>query len=169
MPAQKTTRSRRRPDPFDLSAADVMQQSVITVRASDSLREAERVLAEARISGAPVVDDAGAVLGVLSLRDLARHRAEDGDLPEDADVEVFDSGVDDTEQVAFDRPASGACAADVMTQDLVSVAPAATLAQVAKRMVDAEVHRVLVLERGKLRGLVSSTDLLRVLAGAGRD
>ncbi|MEZ6037320.1 MAG: CBS domain-containing protein [Planctomycetota bacterium] len=152
------------PKLFDLCAEDVMQRKIVTLSAGDSLPTAERMLTEAGISGAPVLDDHDRVLGVVSMTDLLRHRAEDDDIPDDTEVEVFDDSIDDTEQVAFARPDTGACVGDVMTQEIVSVPPSMPLAKIAERMVATHVHRVLVLERGRLIGLISTMDVLEQVA-----
>ena len=147
-----------------LCADDVMQRKLVAIDASASLEDAERMLTEAQISGAPVLDGAGKVLGVLSIRDLLRRRAEDGELPDDADASVFDAAVDEGEAVAFERPPAGACAADVMTADVVHVPPSMPLPLVAARMVETRVHRVLVIDRERLVGIVSSMDVLTAVA-----
>lgn len=139
------------------TAADIMQRTVITVQADERLADVERMMTEAQVSGAPVVDYGERVLGIVSLRDLVRHRADDDELPADADPSVFD----DPEATR----ARGARAADVMTQELVTVPPMLPLPQVARRMVEARVHRVLVEDRDKLVGLVSSMDLMGAMAG----
>ena len=141
----------------DRNAADVMQRALVTVGADDLLADVERVMTDAHVSGAPVVDGAGRVLGILSLRDLVRHRADDDELPADADPSVFDD--------RRGARARGARAADVMTQELVTVPPLLPLPQVAQRMFEARVHRVLVEDQDELVGLVSSTDLIGAIAG----
>ena len=149
---------------LSLCAADIMQRNLVRVAAGDTLPEAERKLTEAQVTGAPVIDDTGRVIGVLSIRDISRHRLEDAELPADATVEVFDDETDETEQITFRRPESGACAADVMTPDVVSVTSSTAIPQIARKMLDAHVHRVLVIERGRLLGLISTMDLLGVFA-----
>ena len=151
--------------PIDICAEDVMQRQLITIRANEPLAAVEQQLSEAGVSGAPVMDEAGKLLGVISMRDLMRHHTEDRELPSDADVTVFDGDIQETEQVAFSRPDSGACAADVMTQDIVSVPPSMPLPLIAQRMLEHRVHRVMVMDRGRFVGLVSATELLGALAG----
>ena len=160
------TKNSRAADIFSMCAEDVMQCKLVTVGVSDTLAEAERTLAETQVSGAPVLDTNGRLLGVVSVRDLVRHRIEDQDLPAGVEVEVFDNEVDETETVAFERPGSGACVGDVMTQEIVSVTPTTPLPMVARRMVETRVHRVLVMRGEQLVGLVSSMDLLGAIAGA---
>lgn len=151
-------------NPIDLCAEDIMQRKLFTVHANETLARTEQLLTEAGISGVPVIDDGGHLMGVLSIRDLVRHRSDDGELPKGVDSTVFDNEVDEEEQVAFERPPTGACAADVMTQDVVSVPPTLSLPLVAARMVANRVHRVMVIDRGRLVGLVSATEMLEVMA-----
>src|SRR6476620_11318616 len=56
---------------FGLTAADLMSRQVVLIPREMSLRAAARLLTQARISGAPIVDDAGRCLGVISVRDIA--------------------------------------------------------------------------------------------------
>lgn len=141
----------------DLCAADLMQRNLITVHADDPVREIERVLVDAQVSSVPVLDECGVVLGVVSMRDVVRRYAE-SDEPADDD----DDGSDDGE-FAWSRDEAPR-ATDLMATDFVQVAPRASIAEMARMMVDANTHRVLVVERERLLGLVSSMDVLRAIA-----
>lgn len=149
----------------DLRAEDVMQRELVVVHASDALREVERVLIDAQVSAVPVLDDDEHLLGIVSMRDVVSRYADDHELPPDADPDAFDDEIDETEQVAFQRLDDEPCAGDVMATDLVTVGPNAMLPDVAARMVDHRVHRVLVVDRQRLVGLISTMDLLAALAG----
>lgn len=150
-----------------LCVADVMQRDLITVYASDPLTEVERVLAEAQISGVPVLDDHDEIVGVLSMADLVNRYAEDGDLQESsADRDPDDDlDEDDTEIVAFHR-ASGdqVCAGDVMTPELTHVAPTVGLREASRLMVQKQIHRLLVVEHSRVVGLLTTLDILRAIA-----
>ena len=159
------TTTRRTTDFAVLRATDVMQRELVTVHASDPLREVERVLVDAQVSAVPVLDDDERVLGIVSMRDVVSRYAADHDLPDDADEESFADDIDDSEPVAYQRLDDEPCAGDVMTTDLVSVGQNAQLTDIARRMVDNGTHRVLVIERQRLLGLVSTMDLLRAIAG----
>lgn len=165
----KTTPATTVPDSFadfhQLRAKDVMQRELVVVHASDPLREVERVLVDAQVSAVPVLDDDEHVLGIVSMRDVVSRYADDHELPADADPDTFDDEVDETETVAFQRLDGEPCAGDVMTTDVVSCGGNALLSDIAARMVDHRVHRVLVVERNRLTGLVSTMDLLGALAG----
>ncbi len=166
MKADKRTPSPQRPDLADLRASDLMQSDLVCVRASDPLEEVERVLADARISGVPVLDEEGQMLGVLSTKDLVRRHAEDAEIPEDLGFQDTVLDADDTEPVAYRRSERGVlCAGDVMTTEVASIGPDATLVEVAQAMVNREVHRLMVVDRGRLVGIVSTMDVLRPVAG----
>lgn len=144
------------------AVAAVMQRAVVTLRPETSARDAERLFAEHRIGGAPVLDDAGRVVGVLSQSDLARLGTE---RPSTAEAGAFFSDVDDYHDIAS-APAAASVVpvADVMSRDVLSIAPGATLAEAARRMRERRVHRLLVVEDGALRGVVSAFDLLVAIA-----
>lgn len=147
-----------------LCAADIMQHELVTVRASDPIHEVERVLAGARVSGAPVLDDQEHVIGVISSTDLVGHRADDDRVEPFVSREIDDEG-EATETVAFPGPdRSATCASDLMTPEVTSVQAAASLREVARTMVERQVHRVLVNDRDRLVGLVSTMDVLRAIA-----
>lgn len=152
------------PDLAALCAIDVMQRDLVTVHAGDPLREVERVLAEAQVSGVPVLDDNDHVIGVVSTTDLVSRRADD-EGPERTDYRDVDEDDDETEVVAYRRAVvHEPCAGDLMTPDVASVAPLASLREVAHQMVDRQVHRLLVVDQGRLVGLVSTMDVLRAIA-----
>ena len=152
------------PELDTLCAADVMQHELVTVQASDPIREVERVLAGARVSGSPVLDENGRVIGVISSTDLVGHRADDDHVEAFVSREIDDDG-EATETVAFDGPDDSATSAcDLMTPEVASVQAAASLREVARTMVERQVHRVLVNDGDRLVGLVSTMDVLRAIA-----
>lgn len=153
--------------PVDLTtvrASDIMQRQLITVQAGDSLAEVERILAESGISGVPVLHEDGRVLGVLSMADIVRSHAEEAQewTPQGTGREEEDVDEDDDDGYGPDAPQLSA--EDVMSTDIATVAPDATLREIARTMVENQVHRVIVAERGRAVGLISTMDVLRSLA-----
>jgi len=135
-----------------------MQTDVVTLRPDMSAREAARVLAAHRIGGAPVVDEARRAVGVLSQSDLARLEA---DRPSTAAAGAFFSDVDDYRDLAALPADESLVRVDaLMGRKLLAVSPDASLQEAARRMRSERVHRLLVLEDGVLRGVVSALDLL---------
>jgi CBS domain-containing protein len=174
MKALGKTSARELPRDFaTLCVADVMQRNLVTVHASDPIEEVERVLAEAKIGGVPVLDDNEEVIGILSMSDLVNRYAEDDGLPEEADYRDLDPDDDEdedpdeesTEILAFRRPDNASvCAGDVMTADISFVSPSASLREAAGVMVRQHIHRLLVVERGRAIGILSTLDILRAIA-----
>lgn len=151
-----------------LLARDVMQRDVLTLDAEASVLEAYRLFVEEEISGAPVVDEDGRVLGVLSARDLLRAIAEERDtaLVQTTyfrDHEEF-SGPDwsGTTQDFQDRLA-GRSIGETMSSGAMIVAPDATIQEVARLLRQQRVHRVLVAEDDRLVGLITTYDLVSIL------
>jgi CBS domain-containing protein len=144
-----------------LSAADIMTRRVFTLPASLSLEGAAWALAHRGVSGAPVLDDDGTLVGVLSEADLLETRVGDG-LAGAADLDA-----EDGEGVGVGR-ASMEVVADAMTPALLAVGPGDPVSEVIALMIAHRAHRVLVLDdAGALAGIITTVDVLRELA-AGR-
>lgn len=142
-----------------IRARDVMQTQVITVNVLDTLLHVEKVFADEDIHGAPVVDERGEVLGIISTSDLVRARGGEGGTVGPVSAHAArDSASDDlVPEIALE------CASDVMTLGVVRVRPNAPIADVARTMRERQVHRVLVMEAGEVVGLISTFDLLQVI------
>ena len=132
---------------FDrLVVADVMTIDPVTVVVDDSIEAAEHLLATFRVSGLPVVDGGGRLVGVLSRTDL-----------------LLDSGPT-MKQLVRGR-ASGLRVGELMTSPALTVSLSATLVEAARVMRDEEVHRLVVVDENDLPiGVLSATDFVRVIA-----
>lgn len=169
-----------------LRLRDIMTTDVVSVPPGATLREVAEVLAERQVSGAPVVDD-GRVVGVITATDLVRfespeaaprpRRPEQGgreegrpEPPPSFVVELWaEPGPEVLERFLEARsmeadPLDRHTAAEIMTPDVVALPPDAEIHAAAERMLRERVHRVLVMEDGRLVGVVSSTDVLRAVA-----
>jgi CBS domain-containing protein len=140
-----------------------MQTQVVVVAPGDSLAAVMRLFSDEGIHGAPVVDDEGRVLGVISTSDLLRAAA-DAEEAARPGYGYFESGVE-TYPEGLEELVGGddRRAEDVMTDAIVSVDPTAGLAEVARTLRENRVHRVLVLDDDALVGIISSFDLIAVL------
>jgi len=150
--------------PFtELRAADLMSHNVVTVPQTMPLYEAAHLLAREQISGAPVVDAAGHCVGVLSATDFIR-AADTGPGPVHvAEGRCFcaDWQVIDLEALPEDE------ARWHMSTDLVVADPATPITDLARRMLDAHIHRIVVLDQDRHPvGIVSSTDIMAAVAYA---
>ena len=150
---------------LSLLAADVMSTRLVTVPEEMSLQGAARLLSRSNVSGAPVVDVEGRCVGVLSANDFVSW-AEKGDrsakhLAEPCACAYSAWQVMDAETLPRDAVAR------YMTADPVVVAPSTPIDQVARMMVDAHIHRVIVADPERRPvGIVSSTDILAAVAYA---
>lgn len=125
----------------NLTARDLMQRDVLSVNPDTPLLEVHRLFLQEEINGAPVVDESGDVLGLISSMDLLRAAID----------EEYDKLADLT-------------AADVMVTELVRVRPTTPIGEIAKIMRDQRIHRVLVVDDDELLGILSTYDLIAVLA-----
>jgi len=154
---------------MELKARDVMTSRVFTVGLDLSLLDLERDLAAQRVSGAPVVEH-GKLVGIVSRSDVDRRL--NRERSHSAGMATFYLGVDpEGEDTTALDPARSALeelrhlrVRDVMTSSVISVELDTPVGQVARVMDERRVHRLLVLEDGQLRGLISALDLVRVLA-----
>jgi len=148
-----------------------MRRNVITVDRATPRSEVERVLVDQKISGAPVTNETGAIVGVVSLRDLVERHVEDADVRPRRTPGYFhvsSEDLDDEDHELTELPAeSEETAEDVMTSEVYSVEGDAPLADVARTMVEHRIHRVLVQSGGHFAGIVGSFEILQAIAGAG--
>jgi CBS-domain-containing membrane protein len=150
--------------PFvSLTAVDVMSRDVVALPQHISLRTAAHLLANAHVTGAPVIDESGVCIGVLSSTDFI-HWAEKEHHP------LLRAGRDcvscEWQMVEVeDLPADEV--SDSMTPDPVTVQPSTSITELARMMLDAHIHRVVVVDHGgRPVGIVSSTDVLAAAANA---
>ena len=143
-----------------MNAADVMTSNVISVRADASVGEIAEILLTNRISGVPVVDDAGDLIGIVSEGDLI-HRVEVGTERRRAWwLELLSS-----KQILAHEfiKAHARKAADLMTRHVITVRPDTPLSDLASLLDKHGIKRVPVTENGKLVGIVSRANLVQAL------
>lgn len=149
-------------------AADVMQRSVITVREDWDIREALRLFEEKRISGAPVLDRNGDLVGVLSLTDLARAEALRASRAATSESEYYRTVLPEEFPPGFQVERYDAIpVGEVMTPVVIDASEDTPVPRLAALMIDLHIHRVIITRDGKLAGIVSSLDLLALLRNGG--
>ena len=121
-----------------LCVRDIMTRQVLTIHAEATLEATARMLSTQHVSGAPVRNKTGALVGVLSKADLAD----------------------------FVRSGGGSFRVeDAMTPGVWAVHPEDSVLDAVRLMVDNAIHRVLVLDRpGHVEGILTTTDVMRALA-----
>ena len=118
---------------------DIMTSDVITIHREKSVCETEVILCSNKISGAPVVDDEGSVVGMVSLTDL--------------------NGFETTDDDHF-----YAKVWEVASPRAISIHPSATVTEAANKMLEARIHRLLVIDDEEIAGVISAFDFIRLWA-----
>ena len=152
------------------SVKDLMSPDVMTVPDDMTTDALARYLTEREISGAPVVDSRGDVIGVVSMTDIGRNVAEPADIESSrrssfyrdisADLTLEDLGQRYVEERAL-------TVRDVMTPVIHQVPVTASAAEAARLMFDQHIHRLVVTDGKEPVGIITSLDLLKVLAEQG--
>jgi len=142
-----------------MKVEDVMSTDVVTVHPDTPLKSVANQLVEHRISGLPVVDDAGEVVGVISEADLLVK--EGGTRPRRPGLLawVLDSS-DPAQQLKLEARVAG----EAMTSPAITIAPYRSVAAAAQEMLERGINRLPVVRDGKLVGVVSRADLVRAFA-----
>jgi len=153
-------------------ARQVMNESVVTLREDAAVKEAIVTLEEYHISGAPVLTPEGECVGVFLATDILKRRREidDGEAPRAGDFFSSDPLTQDLDgsfsREDYDPAMLGEdTVGQWMTPGVKSVSPGSTVEDVCRRMVRDRIHRVLVMEGAQLRGIITSFDIVRLVAG----
>lgn len=162
----------RRPPEFviNVNVRDVMARRPVTVGPDATLLDALVLMRGQKVSGLPVVDDQGQVVGVLSQRDVARTLKNAGGIPEMTglfDLLMFGFSEGRGASVpALRRILEETNVRDAMSSPPISVAPEASLELAADLMREHEINRIPVLRGDRLIGIVTRHDLVRALVHA---
>ncbi len=116
-------------------ASDIMTRKVCTTRPETDVQELALLLSSKRISGAPVVDDNGQIIGIVTEADII--------------------GKVDRE---------GLRVADIMCRELITVDEETPVGEVASLLTERKIKRVPVVQNGKLVGIVSRADIVHAVA-----
>ena len=144
-----------------LQVRDVMSRDLMTVSTEMDIHTLARKLTSAHISGAPVIDAQGQLVGVVSLHDLVAHEGQVGD----TETAAYWHG-DPKLPRGFnlmDLSQSETTVAHIMTPAVYSIDENAGLVELCDFFLKGEIHRVLVTRKGELVGIVTPTDLIRCL------
>jgi CBS domain-containing protein len=125
-----------------MTVKELMQPNVRTISSEACVAEVVVSLADGHISGLPVVDKGGRIIGVVSASDVltAEAEAEGSDMMEQTPVR------------------------DIMTRRPYTVAPDEDVREAARQMLYADVHRLFVADGDRLVGVISTTDIVRAVA-----
>ncbi len=144
-------------------AKDIMAKDVVTVGSGHSVVHAAQIMLDHGVSGLPVVDDAGRLIGMLTEGDLLR-RSElgNGIRFDSADTQASDHLRDFVQGQSWR-------VVDVMSQKVISISPDIPVDDVANLMASNGIKRIPVVQNHQLVGIVSRADLLRAIVSAPLD
>ena len=144
-----------------MKVEDVMTRDVITVAPGTSIQAAAQLMVDHGVSGLPVVDGAGSLVGLITEGDLiVRHKPPSW-------PRWWQLFFEDTARLAREyQRATGLTVGEVMTRTLVCIAPDAPLAAAAALLEEHRIRRLPVVEDGVLVGVISRADLIKTVATA---
>jgi len=122
----------------DVKVEDVMSSPVVTIKDTDTVLTAAKLMRKNKIGCVVVVDKTGKAHGLMTERDIVRRVS------------------------ALDLLPSKVQAGKSMTKPVVTIEPSANVTEAAKRMRELKVRRLIVLESGKLKGIVTSNDIVDI-------
>jgi CBS domain-containing protein len=146
-------------------ASDIMTREVITVQPETTVQQLAQLFALHRISGAPVIDQEGLVVGIVTESDLIDQNKK-VHIP--TVISILDSffyleNPDKMEQEM--RKMAGSTVADIFTSPAVTVEENTPIDEIATIMSEKNIHTLPVVEDGRLKGIIGKKDIIKTIAG----
>ncbi len=148
----------------EIKVKEIMSKDVVFIKHGTPVKEVAKIFLEKKIGGAPVADEKGELVGIVTENDLIM---QDVRLRFPSYIHLLD-GVIFLESVKkYDeelRKAIGATVDDVMTREVITVAEEATIEDAATIMTEKKISRLPVLREGKVVGMVAKRDIIKALS-----
>jgi CBS domain-containing protein len=146
-----------------LKAKDIMTKEVITVKPETTLEELARLLMKQQISGAPVVDHNGKIVGIVTENDLISKNSR---LHIPTILRLFDAYIPlGTSKMESDiRKMAASTVEDICTKEIITVDEEASVEYIATIMTEKRIHILPVVREGKLVGIIGKKDLIKGIA-----
>ena len=144
-----------------LTAKDIMTSDVITVQMTTTVKELAEILWKNRISGAPVLDDDGKVISVVTENDLI-DQSKKVHIP--TMISLLDSVIfleSSKKTEAEIKKMAGNTVQDICSKELVSVSEETRLDHIATIMAEKKVHTLPVIQDNRLTGVIGKSDIIR--------
>ncbi|MBI5407493.1 MAG: CBS domain-containing protein [Nitrospirae bacterium] len=147
-----------------MKTKDIMTKEVVTVKPEMTIEELARLFTKHDISGAPVVDEAGGLIGIVTENDLIKMEQR---LHIPTIITIFDAVIylgsskkfeDDLKRMAATK------VSDIYKRDVVTITENTTIEEVATIMCEKDIHHLPVVKKGKLMGIVGKKDVVRAIS-----
>lgn len=145
------------------TAADIMTPKVITVSPETSVVELAKILTAFNLSGVPVVDEQGTIVGIVTESDLIDQNKK---IHIPTVVTILDSFLylESPDKMKNEmKKMAGSTVADICTRDVVTVAPDCSLEDLATIMAEQHIHTLPVVLADKLVGIIGKKDIIKTL------
>jgi CBS domain-containing protein len=149
-----------------LKAGEIMTTEVITVKPHTTVEELARVLIDNHISGVPVVDDAGNLVGIVTEHDLIKKEKR---LHIPTVVQIFDAFIYLESSKHFEADLKKTLATkvgDICNSPVTTVEEDATVTEIATIMSEQNIHILPVMRGGRMVGVIGKEDVLRAITKA---
>ena len=147
-----------------MKTKDIMTKEVVTVKPEMTIEELARLFTKHDISGAPVVDEAGGLIGIVTENDLIKMEQR---LHIPTIITIFDAVIylgsskkfeDDLKRMAATK------VSDIYKREVVTITENTTIEEVATIMCEKDIHHLPVVKKGKLMGIVGKKDIVRAIS-----
>lgn len=142
----------------ELLARDVMGTDIITVREDATVWDVAKLFSERGIHGAPVVDTAGCLVGVVSQTDIVRH------------LQVIARSTDKSQNFYFDMDSGlqaqngdPVTARELMNPQVISAPEDAPVHELCRTLLRHHIHRIIITHNREIRGIVTTSDILKAI------
>ncbi len=146
-----------------LTAKDIMTRDVLVVKPDTSIEELSAILVQNEISGVPVVDDSGALYGVVTENDLISRNKR---LHIPTVVSFLDAAIYLESSKKFEQEVKRLTATrvgDICTRKVVTITEDTTVIDIATIMSEKKAHLLPVLKAGKVVGIVGKRDMVKAV------
>lgn len=147
-----------------MKTKDIMTKEVVTVKPEMTIEELARLFTKHDISGAPVVDEAGGLIGIVTENDLIKMEQR---LHIPTIITIFDAVIYLGSSKKFEENLKRMAAtkvSDIYKRDVVTITENTTIEEVATIMCEKDIHHLPVVKKGKLMGIVGKKDIVRAIS-----
>ncbi len=143
-----------------LKAKDIMTEDVITVNPSMTIEEFARILMKNQISGAPVVDEDGSLIGIVTENDLITQNKR---LHIPTILRLFDAFIPlGTSRLEREiKKITATTVGEICTKKVITVDPETPLEEIATIMTEKKIHLIPVIKEGKIVGIIGKKDIIK--------